>query len=140
MGDREGRLYIVWRLRHWGAGAIVGATFTVTLVRLPKCWVLRPSYPCRGRPACLPYSPRYAQYAALHCRANHHGKTGQTRRFAPTNAPPHCTIRTATWQTGDPHGRLFAVKFVCFATILMIRTLCNPSWQRGFGFEFRTTV
>ena len=61
-------------------------------------------YPCRGRPACLPlcndcqpYSPRYAQYAALHCRATHHRKTGQTRRFAPTlpthvaqYAPPRC--------------------------------------------------
>jgi hypothetical protein len=33
--------YIVWRFRHWGAGAIVGATFTVALVRLPRWWVLR---------------------------------------------------------------------------------------------------
>ncbi|MDR1829614.1 MAG: hypothetical protein LBQ76_02470, partial [Candidatus Fibromonas sp.] len=38
-GDRKGRPYIVLQFRHWGAGAIVGATFTVALVWLPWCWV-----------------------------------------------------------------------------------------------------
>ena len=64
-------------------------------------------YPCRGRPACLPYSPRYAQYAALHCRATHHRKTGQTHRFAPTlhhtiaqYAPPRCKWATTSYRCG----------------------------------------
>ena len=32
-GDREGRPYIMWRLCHWGAGAIVGADLLVCPIR-----------------------------------------------------------------------------------------------------------
>jgi hypothetical protein len=88
-------------------------------------------YPhCRGRPACLPlcgdclpYSPRYAQYAALHCRATHHRKTGQTHRFAPTlhphvaqYAPPRGKRANITAQYAPPRCE--------WATVKVAPTLC----------------
>jgi hypothetical protein len=63
MGDRKGRPYIVWRLRHWGAlrFGYVGATFTVALVQrwLPCC--LPRCSPCNATPHIVRVVGKYGK-------------------------------------------------------------------------------
>jgi hypothetical protein len=104
MGDRKGRPCIVWRLCHWGAGAIVGATFTVALM-LGFTTAIS-VYPCRGRPACLPFCgnvcpcatmfalQRNAAYCVCRCewawRQRTYGGGGHRKQGKHTGLPLHC--------------------------------------------------